>query len=108
MQQHTQILYKDEYVFIPEYIEKELGEYYVFNAKRIVNAMDYGVPQSRQRYIYLLVLKSEKVQWEFPEKDDHIITLKEAIGDLPSLDPCLRDVMRDGDFRITKRRGRKA
>ncbi|MCI5923655.1 MAG: DNA cytosine methyltransferase [Oscillospiraceae bacterium] len=92
MQQHTQILYKDEYVFIPEYIEKELGEYYVFNAKRIVNAMDYGVPQSRQRYIYLLVLKSEKVQWEFPEKDDHIITLKEAIGDLPSLDPCLRDV----------------
>ena len=92
MQQHTQILYKDEYVFIPEYIEKELGEYYVFNAKRIVNAMDYGVPQSRQRYIYLLALKSEKVQWEFPEKDDHIITLKEAIGDLPSLDPCLRDV----------------
>lgn len=92
MQQHTQILYNDEYVFIPEYIEKELGEYYVFNAKRIVNAMDYGVPQSRQRYIYLLVLKSEKVQWEFPEKDDHIITLKEAIGDLPSLDPCLRDV----------------
>ena len=92
MQQHTQILYKDEYVFIPEYIENELREYYVFNTQRIVNAMDYGVPQSRQRYIYLLALKNEKVQWEFPEKDDHIITLKEAIGDLPSLDPCLRDV----------------
>lgn len=92
MQQHTQILYKDKYVFIPEYIENELGEYYAFNVQRIVNAMDYGVPQSRQRYIYLLTLKTEKVQWEFPKKDDHVITLREAIGDLPSLDPCLRDV----------------
>lgn len=91
MQQHTQILYNDEYVFIPEYIENELGEFYAFNKQRIVNAMDYGVPQSRQRYIYLLALKSENFQWEFPEKDDHIITLKEAIGYLPSLDPCLRD-----------------
>ncbi|MCR1886982.1 DNA cytosine methyltransferase [Longibaculum muris] len=92
MQQHTQILYKDKYVFIPEYIENELGEYYSFNKQRIVNAMDYGVPQSRQRYIYLLVRKDESVTWEFPKKNNHIITLKEAIGDLPSLDPCLRDV----------------
>lgn len=91
MQQHTQILYHDEYVFIPEYIEKELGEFYRFNTQRIVNTMDYGIPQSRQRYIYLLVLKSEKVQWEFPEKNEHVITLREAIGDLPSLDPHLRD-----------------
>ncbi len=91
MQQHTQILYHGEYIFIPEYIEKELGEFYQFNTQRIVNTMDYGVPQSRQRYIYLLVLKSEKVQWEFPEKNEHIITLREAIGDLPSLDPHLRD-----------------
>lgn len=91
MQQHTQILYHGEYIFIPEYIEKELGEFYQFNTQRIVNTMDYGVPQSRQRYIYLLVLKSEKVQWEFPKKNGHIITLREAIGDLPSLDPHLRD-----------------
>ena len=53
--------------------------------------MNYGVPQSRQRYIYLLTLKTENVKWEFPEEDSHIITLKEAIGGLPSLDPCLRD-----------------
>ena len=91
MQQHTQILYNEEYVFIPEYIENELGGLYTFNQQRIVNAMDYGVPQSRQRYIYLLVLKSEEIQWEFPQKEEHIITLREAIGHLPSLDPCLRD-----------------
>lgn len=51
MQQHTQILYNDEYIFIPDYIEKELGDEYVINKNRIVNTMDYGVPQSRQRYI---------------------------------------------------------
>ena len=91
MQQHTQILYNNEHIFIPQYVENELGDLYTFNKQRIVNTMDYGVPQSRQRYIYLLSLKAENVIWEFPEKDGHIITLREAIGDLPSLDPCLRD-----------------
>lgn len=91
MQQHTQILYKDKYVFIPQYVENELGEFYSFNKERIVNTMDYGIPQSRQRYIYLLVRKEENFTWEFPQKDPHIITMREAIGDLPSLDPCLRE-----------------
>lgn len=91
MQQHTQIFYNDKYYFIPEYVEEELGEFYDFNKDRIVNAMDYGVAQSRQRYIYLLVDKKENVHWEFPEKEDRVITMREAIGDLPSLDPCLRE-----------------
>lgn len=91
MQQHTKILLGDKYVFIPEYVEKQLGDKYVFNKQRIVNAMDYGVPQSRQRYIYLLARNDERVQWEFPEKESHIITLNEAIGDLPSLDPLVRE-----------------
>ena len=91
MQQHTQILYNDEYVFIPQYVENELGNFYSFNKDRIVNTMDYGIPQSRQRYIYLLVRKDENVSWEFPAKEEHIITMEEAIGGLPSLDPCLRE-----------------
>lgn len=91
MQQHTQILYKDEYIFIPDYIERELGEIYRINENRIVNTMDYGIPQSRQLYIYLMVNKLEGIKWEFPEKENKIITMKEAIGDLPSLDPCVRE-----------------
>lgn len=91
MQQHTQIYCDGEYYFIPQYVEKELGQYYNFNSNRIINATDYGVAQSRQRYIYLLTAKEENVDWEFPEKEDHIITLEEAIGNLPSLDPCLRE-----------------
>lgn len=108
MQQHTQILYNDEYIFIPDYIEKELGDEYVINKNRIVNTMDYGVPQSRQRYIYLMVKKSENVKWEFPEKEGQIITMRDAIGDLPSLDPCVREKSeqwRFPDYETKKERG---
>ena len=91
MQQHTQILYNDEYIFIPDYIERELGAIYNINTDRIVNTMDYGIPQSRQRYIYLMTLKSEGVKWEFPPKEEKIITLQDAIGSLPSLDPHIRE-----------------
>lgn len=91
MQQHTKISLHGTSVFIPNYVESELGDIYVFNKNRIVNAMDYGVPQSRQRYIYLLVRKDQHVNWEFPEKDINVITLKDAIGNLPSLDPLVRE-----------------
>ena len=89
--ENVPILYQDEYIFIPDYVEKELCNDYTFNKNRIVNAMDYGVPQSRQRYIYLMVRRDEGVSWEFPEKDANIITMRDAIGNLPSLDPCVRE-----------------
>lgn len=91
MQQHTQIKLDDEYVFIPQYVEHELGDLYTFNKSRIVNSMHYGVPQSRQRYIYLMVRKDQGFGWEFPPRNDEIITLNDAIGSLPSLDPLLRE-----------------
>lgn len=91
MQQHTLISYHGEKVTIPRYVESELCRYYNFNSTRIVNAADYGIPQSRQRYFYLLVKKDEKVSWDFPKKEDKIVTLKDAIGWLPSLDPCVRE-----------------
>ncbi|MBR3030790.1 MAG: DNA cytosine methyltransferase [Bacteroidales bacterium] len=92
MQQHTTIKRGNDYVYIPQYVESELGELYSINDNRIVNSMDYGVPQSRQRYIYLMARKDEGIKWEFPEKDKKIITLEEAIGSLPSLDPLVREV----------------
>ncbi len=91
MQQHTKIMLHGKSIYIPQYVEEELGDNYEFNINRIANAMDYGVPQSRQRYIYLLVRKDEKVHWEFPSVESKIVTLKEAIGDLPSLDPLVRE-----------------
>lgn len=90
-QAKTHISIDGESISIPEYIESSLSKYYNFNNKRIVNSMDYGIPQSRQRYFYLLVRKDIGIVWEFPPKEEKIITLKEAIGHLPSLDPCLRE-----------------
>ena len=91
MQQHTKISYQGEDVYIPMYVESELGSDYVFNTERVVNAEDFGVPQSRSRYIYLLARKDQKIKWEFPKKNDRQVTAREAIGDLPSLDPLLRE-----------------
>ena len=87
----TKIKCGEEIVFIPEYIKRELGKDYSFNNQTLVMAKDYGVPQLRERNIFLLVRKDIKnVIWEFPEKQKEI-TLREAIGHLPSLDPYLRD-----------------
>ncbi len=110
MQNHTKIKYKNEMVLIPDYIYSELGKNYIFNENRIINAMDYGVPQSRIRNIYLLVRKDLNFKWEFPEKNKKIITMKECIGDLPSLDPDLREVSekwRFPDFERKKEEGLK-
>lgn len=91
MQMHTKIDYLGEKVLIPDYVESELGNEYSFNRNRVVNSMDYGVSQSRQRYIMLLTKKSLNIEWEFPEKPAEIITLRDVLYDLPSLDPLLRE-----------------
>lgn len=91
MQQHTQIFYKDKYVFIPSYVESELSPFYEINTKRIVNSKEFGVPQSRSRYIYLMARKDLGIHWEFEEPKCKVMTLNEAIGSLPSLDPLLRE-----------------
>lgn len=91
-QLRTKIRCNDEVVLIPEYIKRELGEFYNFNKETLVMAKDYGVPQLRERNIFLLVRKDAGIVWEFPAKQPEI-TLAEAIGHLPSLDPYLRDGM---------------
>lgn len=88
----TKIRCGEEIVLIPEYIKRELGTDYTFNKETLVMAKDYGVPQLRERNIFLLVRNDLDIVWEFPEKQKEI-TLREAIGNLPSLDPKLRDGM---------------
>ena len=41
----TPIEYEGREMLIPEYLEKRLGNLYVFNKEKITNAMYYGVPQ---------------------------------------------------------------
>ena len=86
----TKIRIDGETIKIPDYIKKELEEDYLFNSQTLAKTKDFGVPQLRERNINLLVKKKWGFRWEFPEAVP-IVTLKEAIGDLPSLDPLLHE-----------------
>lgn len=86
----TKINIGDETVRIPDYIHAELKDDYNFNREPLAKARDFSVPQLRERSIFLLVRKDIGVVWEFPEKQPEV-TLEEAIGHLPSLDPLLRE-----------------
>ena len=88
----TKIKYKGEVVMIPEYLHRELDDKYNFNHQSLIKAMDCGVPQMRERNIFLLVRNDQNVSWEFP-KQLPVVNLEEAIGHLPSLDPQLREGM---------------
>ena len=86
----TKIALDGEIMLIPDYLKLELSDKYVFNQDPLIKAMDHGVPQMRERAILVLVRKDKQINWKFPDKEK-VITLKEAIGGLPSLDPLLRE-----------------
>ncbi|MDR0912046.1 MAG: DNA cytosine methyltransferase [Methanobrevibacter sp.] len=69
-------------VKIIEYIKKELKPLGYFINYRVLDACDYETPQNRKRAVFLI---SKISKWKFPKKSK-IITVKEAIGDLPSLE----------------------
>lgn len=88
----TKIVIDGNWVLIDDYLHKELGDKYSFNENKIVNACDYGVPQSRLRCVYLLCRKDTNLVWEFPKPFKEKFTMRDAIGDLPSLDPNVTDI----------------
>jgi DNA (cytosine-5)-methyltransferase 1 len=94
----TKIIVNDEIIGMTDYIKKELEPIYIFNKETLVKAMDNGVPQMRKRNIFLMVKKNINVIWEFPNKQKEI-TLKDALGHLPSVDPLLREGL---DFTLKK------
>lgn len=99
-QLQTSIHINQEWVLIPDYLRNELGSDYIFNKNNIVNAMYYQVAQSRERCVMLLARKDMGFCWEFPKPSDDIITLKDAIGDLPSLDPDVTDITEEERCRL--------
>jgi DNA (cytosine-5)-methyltransferase 1 len=105
----TKIQYGEEVVLIPDYIKRELSSDYRFNNDTLIKAKDYGIPQLRERNIFLLVRKDLNLTWNFPEKRKEI-TLKQAIGELPSIDPLLREgleftIEKFPDYQKKKERG---
>lgn len=88
----TSILIDERWILIDDYLHSELEDAYYFNENKVVNAMYYGVAQSRERCVYLLSAKSTGIHWEFPMPSSTVTTMRDAIGDLPSLDPDVTDI----------------
>ncbi|WP_069592618.1 DNA cytosine methyltransferase [Methanosphaera sp. WGK6] len=72
----------DKEVKILNYIIEELQPLGYYINYSILDAADYGTAQTRKRAIFLI---SNIKKWDFPEKLEKI-TVKDAIGDLPSLE----------------------
>ena len=70
-------LYNIEYI-----VKKKYGDKYSINVN-VYNAQDYGVPQSRKRLIIVMCDKDYLFTEPLKEK---VITVRDAIGDLPSLE----------------------
>lgn len=75
--------YNGELMKIVDVLKMHYGEKYNIEA-RVLNAMNYNVPQSRPRAIIKMHKKDKK--WEWPRESKKIITLEKAIGGLPSLE----------------------
>lgn len=64
-------------------LNERFGDYYQIDG-RVVDSSEYGVPQTRLRAIIKMWPKDK--EWKWPDSVDHKVTVREAIGHLPSLE----------------------
>lgn len=95
----TYIKYNDEKRLIPDVIKELLRTTYSMSFN-IIDTQDYGVPQSRSRMILLGTRRRVTPKWNMPESEPDVKTLKDAIGDLPILDPFVYDVSEEEMLKI--------
>lgn len=74
--------YENDYFKLEEILNKKYSSKYNIEA-RVLNAKDYGICQSRPRAIIKMYKPDKK--WSWPSEENEI-TLREAIGYLPSLE----------------------
>ena len=88
-----------EQVLILDHINSVLNKQYYISVN-VIDTKYYSVPQTRQRTIILLTRRDQPYRWEVPSKSASLVSLRDAIGDLPSLDPFISDVSEDDFLRI--------
>lgn len=58
---------------------------YTLHTKRL-NAMDYGVPENRERVFIVGIRKDMNLEWAFPEKKNiPVLSIADAISDFPAI-----------------------
>lgn len=88
--------YKNDLKTIEDILNEDFGEIYTIDS-RVLNAADYGVPQNRERAIIRLYLKG--LSWALPERTKKI-SVREAIGELPSLESGQESTLLNHNARI--------
>lgn len=87
----TNIFHDGSEIGIIELIKSELSFAYHIEIN-VVDAKHYSVPQTRERAILLLSKKTNSKKWTVPPKHKKVVTLRDAIGNLPPIDPFIKDV----------------
>lgn len=77
-----ELQYAGKYRTVLDILQYEFGDQYEIDSM-VVDSADYGVPQTRLRAIIKMNRKGKK--WSWPLKKDKI-TVRDAIGHLPSLE----------------------
>ena len=90
---NTSIEYNGQKTLLTEIVKSELGSEYVVSVN-IMNTEDYVVPQSRERMI-LLLSRKDMPEWTIPEKEKVKVSLRDAIGWIPEIDPFVKDLNKD-------------
>lgn len=109
---NTSIQVNDKNILIPDYINDELGNEYEIH-KYIINTKDYSVPQVRERAIFLITKKGLDNIWLLPNPDKKVITMRDAIGNIPSIDPFIKDISKEEreamfpEYEVKKKRALK-
>lgn len=96
----TTIPVNNKRISISKLLENELGEKYSIRPY-IVDTKDYSVPQTRERVIILMTKRDAALsEWLMPSKDEKAVTMYDAIGSLPILDPYISDVSEEERLEI--------
>lgn len=80
--QNMQFPFCDEIISLEDLLICKYGNEYEISCS-VLNAADYGVPQTRYRVVYRVWKKGHT--WKLPQKKKKV-PLRDAIGDLPSLE----------------------
>lgn len=88
---NTTINYNGSRRLLTDILNLELADRYKISIN-IINTEKYGVPQSRERMIILLTRNDLKNTWTIPKEEENIVTLQDAIGWIPTIDPFVKDL----------------
>lgn len=88
----VKIPYRNDLKSIAEILELKFGNKYEIKIN-VYNTSDFGLPQNRERVFIRLFKKG--LSWRDPIPSDKVMTLRDAIGDLPSLEAGESSVLKN-------------